>query len=314
MEKELKERNGCISFWLWIAIVANIGMSIFYAVTMFSAYSKEMALGLGICSILGAVNVLSAILLLRWNKIGFYMMMASSIMTIVVNLCVLKTEPIAAIGSLIAILIWWAILQMKKKGVSAWSQLRSGWDVKHCRHLYQLFAGVGGVLFLLTLIAFGQEHSNPFKNIMVKDDTDIEAVVDTVSVDSVKVDTVAVIEEETIEEKNTRYLRHMIYETNKTFPQKLEAGITLTKMYMDGNYVMYLAECDEDILDMELLSQNRVNMKQSIKAAMDTSDPEIKMFIKNVIKANKGFGYKYVGDTSGLSVTVKFSRSELEDF
>lgn len=114
MENELKQRNGCISFWLWIAIIVNMAMVIYYAVTMFSAYSSEAALGFGLCSIFGAVNVLSAILLLRWNKIGFYMMVVSSIMAIVVNICVLKMEPIAMIGSLFAIVIWWAILQMKK--------------------------------------------------------------------------------------------------------------------------------------------------------------------------------------------------------
>lgn len=345
MEKELKERNGCISFWLWIAIVANIGMSIFYAVTMFSSYSKEMALGLGICSILGAVNVLSAILLLRWNKIGFYMMMASSIMTIVVNLCVLKTEPIAAIGSLIAILIWWAILQMKKKGVSAWSQLRSGWDVKHCRHLYQLFAGVGGVLFLLTLIAFGQEHSNPFKDIMVKDDTDIEAVVDTVSVDSVEIDTIAVVEEETevpvvskrenrakretnkpnpskqvstndddVAEKSLRFLKQAIAEGNKQFPQQAAEGMIMKKIYLDGDYVMYLAECDEDLYDIDLLELNKSEMKKNIKQmAGSNEDPMISYFVKLCVKARMGLGFKYQGTTSNKSCIVRITYSELKE-
>lgn len=160
MENELKQRNGCISFWLWVAIIVNIAMVVYYAVTMFSAYSSEGALGLGLCSIFGVVNVLSAILLLRWNKIGFYMMVVSSIMAIIVNICVLKMEPVAMIGSLFAIVIWWAILQMKKDGVSAWSQLQSGWDGKHCRHLYQMFGAIGVVLFILTMIAFGNAGSS----------------------------------------------------------------------------------------------------------------------------------------------------------
>lgn len=161
MENRLKQRNGCISFWLWLAIIINMALVVYYALSMFSADSSEIALGLGLCSIFGVVNVLSAILLLRWNKIGFYMMVVSSIMAIVVNICVLKREPMAMVGSLSAIVIWWAILQMKKNGVSAWSQLQSGWDGKHCRHLYQLFAGVELVLFILTLIAFG-EITTPF--------------------------------------------------------------------------------------------------------------------------------------------------------
>lgn len=79
MEKEIRERNGCISFWLWIAIIANIALSIFYAVSMFNVGTGEMALGFGLCSIFGVVNVLSAILLLRWNKVGFYIINSSLI-------------------------------------------------------------------------------------------------------------------------------------------------------------------------------------------------------------------------------------------
>ena len=54
------------------------------------------------------------------------MMVVSSIMAIVVNICVLIMDPVAMVGSLFAIVIWWAILQMQKDGVSAWSQLQSG--------------------------------------------------------------------------------------------------------------------------------------------------------------------------------------------
>lgn len=167
MEKGIRERNGCISFWLWIAIIANIALSIFYAVSMFNVGTGEMALGFGLCSIFGVVNVLSTILLLRWNKVGFYMMVVSSIMAIIINIFVLKMEPVTMVSSLFAIVIWWAILQIKKDGVSAWSQLQSGWDGKHCRHLYQLFAAIGIILFILTLIAFGNANG---KNNVNSDD------------------------------------------------------------------------------------------------------------------------------------------------
>ena len=101
------------------------------------------------------------------------MMVVSSIMAIVVNICVLKMDPVAMVGSLFAIVIWWAILQMKKDGVSAWSQLQSGWDGKHCRHLYQVFAAIGVILFILTLIAFGNTGSSSDKSddiVVIADD------------------------------------------------------------------------------------------------------------------------------------------------
>lgn len=311
MENELKQRNGCISFWLWIAIIVNMAMVIYYAVTMFSAYSSEAALGFGLCSIFGAVNVLSAILLLRWNKIGFYMMVVSSIMAIVVNICVLKMEPVAMIGSLFAIVIWWAILQMKKNGVSAWSQLQSGWDGKHCRHLYQMFGAIGVVLFVLTMIAFGNAGSG--NDDSEYEDVEVVEVADDETMTDEEVDEVIVIEEETVAEKNLKFLKSMIEQTNNEYPQKLEEGITMQRIFLEGDYVVYQAEVDEDVIDMDLLEMNKKGMKSAIKENLDSSDPEIKMFKNTCTKAEKGIAYKYVGDTSGKAVYIRFSCNELKN-
>lgn len=196
MENNLKQRNGCITAWLWVAIIANIGMAIFYAVSMFSAYSTEMALGFGICAILGIINVLGAILLMRWNKTGFYLFLVSSLICAVVNVFVLKMSPATAISSVFAIVIWWAILQAKKDGVSAWSQLESGYDYKHTRHLYQVFSIIAIALFVLTLIAVRMEHNNPDADILSEDSYLNE---DTVAVEVVE-EEVAVIDSVAAEE------------------------------------------------------------------------------------------------------------------
>lgn len=235
------------------------------------------------------------------------MMIVSSIIAIVVNICVLNMEPVAMIGSLFAIVIWWAILQIKKNGISAWNQLQSGWDGKHCRHLYQLFGVIGIILFVLTMVAFGNCRSkSDYSN------DEIATVADDEVMPEDEIEEVVVEEEETVEEKNLRFLRSMIEETDNTFPQKIEEGVVMKKIYLEGDYVIYQAECDEDILDMKLLNQNKSNMKQAIKKNLKSSDPEITMFRKTCIKANKGLGYKYVGDTSGQSVLIRFSCKELE--
>lgn len=307
MENNLKQRNGCITAWLWVAILLNIGMAIFYAVSMFSAYSTEMALGFGICSIFGMINVLGATLLMRWNKTGFYLFLVSSLISAVVNVFVLKMSPVTAISSVFAIVIWWTILQAKKDGVSAWSQLETGWDYKHTRHLYQVFSIIGIALFVLTLIAVGMEHKNPYADIL----SEYEAVEeDTVAVEEV----VEVVEvEETVAEKNMRFLNSMIEQTNREYPQKLEEGITMERIFLEGDYVVYQAKVDEDVIDMDLLEMNKKNMKLAIKENLSASDPEIKMFKNTCTKAEKGIAYKYVGDTSGQSVYIRFSCDELKN-
>lgn len=357
METNLKQRNGCITAWLWVAIIANIGMAIFYAVSMFSAYTTEMALGFGICSILGVVNILGAILLMRWNKTGFYLFLISSLITAIVSIFVLKMEAATAIGSLFAIIIWWAILQAKKNGVSAWSQLDTGWDYKHTRHLYQVFSIIGIALFVLTLIAVGMEHKNPYADILPDDsylDEDsiaVEVVEEEVAVvDSV----IAVAEEDVIvveepvrplpaeemprkenptpapskkkvvseehgddstsrQQAADQLLKIAIEQANNEFPQDTGVGMVVTRMYLSGNYVMYVAECDEDLISMDLLGQNKSSMLTELrKMVSDKSNAEIHQFVKICANAGKGIGYTYVGDTSGTKITVRITNEELK--
>lgn len=183
MDTTFKQRNGCITAWLCITIIANIGMSIFYAVSMFEAFTTGMAFGFGICSILGIMNVLGAILLMRWNKTGFYIFVVSSIVSAFTSIFVLNVSAITSVGSLIAICMWWAILQAKKDGVSAWSQLEIGWDYKHCRHLYQVFSAIGVILFILTLIATGMGHN---EEIIPDSNEDVVAELENEGEDQVK--------------------------------------------------------------------------------------------------------------------------------
>lgn len=179
---EGKERHGCVNAWLWIVIISNLGLGIYYAITMFSAYTNIMSLGFGLLSILSTLNVLGAILLMRWNKCGFYLFIVSSVLAALVNLGVLNLEPIVLIWGLFAILIWWGILQIKKDGISSWSLLEDGWDYKHCRHLYQLFGFIIGILLFLTIVAYiGNHEGNLYEGISPSDDS--ELVVDTVAVE-----------------------------------------------------------------------------------------------------------------------------------
>lgn len=308
MEKELKQRNGCISVWLWVALLVNIGMIIFYVVSMFDSLPSEYILGCGLCSILGLVNVLGVILLFRWNKSGFYLLVVSSVMAIIVNISLLRLPIGTMLGSLLAVVVWWAILQIKRDGVSAWSQLQSGWDGRHNRHLYQLFGFGGLILFVMTLIIFGLTIRGGYDT----DEEDIEIV--SVDDDELLSDTdIVVVEEQTVAEKNLSLLKLTINESNKVFPQEVEEGLVMKSMNLEGDYVIYEAECDEDIHDMDLLEMNKASMRAEIKKNLGSSDPQIQMFRNNCIRAEKGIGYRYVGDTTGKSVVILFPYSELKD-
>ena len=145
------------------------------------------------------------------------------------------------------------------------------------------------------------------------------AVDDSVAVDEAVADTVAVDMEDDVEEaevespevKNLRLLKADIEESNKSCPMDIEEGLTIKKMYMDGDYVIYYVVCDEDVVDMDVLSQNKSKLRRIIKKNLNNADADVREFKRMCKKANKGIGYKYVGDTSEKSFSIRFSSSEL---
>ena len=145
-----KERHGCVSAWLWIVIVANLCFCIYYFMTMLDSESS-LSFGYGLLSALSVSLILGAILLMRWSRCGFYLMIVASLLTLVVNHFLLEIEVAYSIHGILGILFWWAILQIRKNGVSAWKQMDTTWDYKHCRHLYQVFLGIVLLIVLVSV-------------------------------------------------------------------------------------------------------------------------------------------------------------------
>lgn len=350
-----KERNGCITAWLWLAIITNLVLAVYCAISMFSAYTGRLAWALGIGSVLSVVNILGAVMLMRWNKIGFYILTVSAVLSIGVNMMMLGSNPVELVGSVVAILIWWAILQVKKNGESAWSQMESGWDVAHCRHLYQVFCGIIVLLIALTALAASKNSGeSPVEKddieISVNDGQDSTAVNDIIVVE----ESIAVVPEEeeprvektpeSASEKapakpsektpapekakpghsaapkedgsssgytSDQLLKEGIaWANNNMIPMNAGSGIVITRIYLSGNYVTYVAECDEDIIDMSLISPNKSAVLNELRK--NKSDPQIAQFLRLCVNAGKGVAYRYIGDTSGTKVSLFISNAELK--
>lgn len=182
MEK-MAQRHGCITFWLWLVIVMNVCMVLYYSVQMFNDFDSMVSLGIGLLSVAGVINILGAIQLMRWNKLGFYLYLVSSVIGVIINVFMLSLSPVIIFSSLMSVVVWWAILQIRKNGVSAWKLMKDGWDYRHNRHLYQVFIGISVVLLVLTIIACLKNHSNG-DTVMIDDVFEEEsAVVDTDSIE-----------------------------------------------------------------------------------------------------------------------------------
>lgn len=93
-------------------------------------------------------------------------------------------------------------------------------------------------------------------------------------------------------------------------PMDLGNGLTMTDVRVIGKYVYYIIECDEDVLDVSLLDSDVT--KDAIRETLQDSDSDIQYFINICVNAGKGIAYQYVGDESGHTSTVRFSKEELE--
>ena len=154
--ENLKERHGCVSAWLWMVIVVNLCFCVYYFMTMLDSESSQ-SLGYGFLSSLSVFLVLGAILLMRWSRCGFYLMVGTSLLTLIVNHFLLEIEVGYSIPGILGILFLWVILQIRKNGVSAWKLMDTTWDYKHCRHLYQVFlATVLLIVFVSVFHSFNE--------------------------------------------------------------------------------------------------------------------------------------------------------------
>lgn len=154
--ENLKERHGCVSAWLWMVIVVNLCFCVYYFMTMLDSESSQ-SLGYGFLSSLSVFLILGAILLMRWSRCGFYLMVGTSLLTLIVNYFLLEIKVGYSIPGILGILFWWVILQIRKNGVSAWKLMDTTWDYKHCRHLYQVFlATVLLIVFVSVFHSFNE--------------------------------------------------------------------------------------------------------------------------------------------------------------
>ena len=118
-----KQRHGCVTFWLWLVLFLNVGYSLSYIVALFRALNPSMFFGLALLALCGVGYMVSAILLLRWNRWGFYLMILSSMISLIVNLMMNEIPLLQTVSSLLGIFIWWALLQIRYQGISVWKQL-----------------------------------------------------------------------------------------------------------------------------------------------------------------------------------------------
>jgi small-conductance mechanosensitive channel len=73
--------------------------------------------------IMGCLNIVFAIMLLYWKRIGFYGAVITGIITFLINIGI-GISPIRALLGLAGVAILYGVLQIKKDDTSAWENLQ----------------------------------------------------------------------------------------------------------------------------------------------------------------------------------------------
>lgn len=121
---EVKERHGCLTTWLVLMIISNTGIALIYLLGN-GVISQNLPSAPGwvfpLLAMMGALNVVFAIALLKWKKWGFFGFIASSIMAFVVNL-IIGINILQAIFGLASVGLLYVVLNIGKEK-KAWTQL-----------------------------------------------------------------------------------------------------------------------------------------------------------------------------------------------
>ena len=119
-----RKRHGFTSFWLIFSLITNaiVGATyLFFPGTIIQTLntSGNLIMILGIISIIG---IIGNVLLLCWKKIGFWIAVGISIVSLVVNF-VIGLNIGQILFGLVGIVVLWGVLHIRKNGKTAWEQL-----------------------------------------------------------------------------------------------------------------------------------------------------------------------------------------------
>ncbi len=113
-------------------------------------------------------------------------------------------------------------------------------------------------------------------------------------------------------EQTTKELTRKLFISNLNvdLPQQIDKAMTQQKAVLEGDNIILLIICNEDVVDMDAMKGSVRESKNNMMKAM-RSDPESKTFLKTVKGIDCNIIYRYKGNKSGKTVDIKILKNEL---
>ncbi len=100
--------------------------------------------------------------------------------------------------------------------------------------------------------------------------------------------------------------------TNVQCPVEIDDGILMTKMALEGDYIVYYALVDEDKLSVAEIEAEKKEYKDYVLQYLSLPDFSVRKLVQLFNNANKGVKYKYTGETSHRECIITITASELQ--
>ena len=107
------------------------------------------------------------------------------------------------------------------------------------------------------------------------------------------------------------FLQNFIENTRMQLPTDIGSGLTLSDVSLDDNYFTYYYECDEDLIDIDLLQQEFTDNREEVISNIDVTDPMTAKLFRTIKESNRGYAMTYIGKTSGKTATITIESQEL---
>ncbi len=123
-----KQRHGCVTAWLIFIIIASSIAALGYVAFIVNG-DLIAAQGLSLPNellapliLISLLNVLFAIMLLRWKKWAFWGFGVTALITLGINIAIGISISNSVLG-LLGVVLLYGVLQIKQDGISTWEHL-----------------------------------------------------------------------------------------------------------------------------------------------------------------------------------------------
>ena len=301
----MKLRSRIVTIWLWLIFVMNIILTVYNAVLIFEQTSITEVIQYGLFSLFALGTALAGVLLLKWSRVGFYILISSNIAYALTVTIISGFDASMIIAGVLSIIISWLILHVRQSGRTAWSYMSGGFDYIHCRHIYQLFVIAMALILLFVTIALvsfrnydyhdtldPKEYTGSIGHKPSSEDQE-KSVNDTIiSYEELSIDQLWKIVEENTHDPEALYRLARYYHKRKIAANSPAVSFWNNTLIPDGDVALFLPSGKRNITSVRF---GFVMLARSYASMDENTDPELRVNVQEMLntiqKGNPGYTY-----------------------